>query len=174
MAAYPILGVTLLCVGVWLVRAVSLAADQLSKRREARGRKWYDGMWALVRSPWDLVRAIPGTMVLTALTGVIAAAVALAGFVLGLPPTAALYAAAMTFMSAAWLASQRVRDTVGPIVRVASSPPQRWVVAVVALAILSAAAAWYALQMGVSWVPLDDGRAGQLPYALREVLGRVR
>ncbi|MEU0316232.1 serine/threonine-protein kinase [Nocardioides sp. NPDC006273] len=174
VAAYPVPGVTLLCVGVWLVRATSLAADQLSKRREARGRKWYDGMWALVRSPWDLVRAIPGTVVLTVLTGVIAAAVAVAGYVLGLPPTAALYAAAMTFMSAAWLASQRVRDTIGPIVRVASSPPQRWVVAVIALAILAAAAAWYALQMGVSWVPLDDGRAGQLPGAVREVLGRPR
>jgi len=174
VAAYPFLGATLLGLGVWLLRAVSLAADHLSKRREARGRKWYDGLWALVRSPWDLVRAVPGTMALTALTGVIAAAVAVGCLALGLPLTAVLYVAAMVFMSAAWLASQRVRDTVGPVARAASSPSQRWVVAVVGLAIIAAAAAWYAVQMGVSWVPLDDVRSGQLPGVVRDVLRRAR
>lgn len=174
VAAYPFLGVTLLCVGVWLLRAVSLAADHLSKRREVRGRKWYDGPWALVRSPWDLVCAIPGTAVLTALTGVIAAAVAVGCLAFGAPLTVVLYAAAMTFMAAAWLASQRVRDTLGPVARAASSPSQRWLVTVVGLAIIAAAAAWYALQVGVSWVPFDDGRAGWLPDAVRDVLPRVR
>ncbi|MFI5626570.1 protein kinase [Nocardioides sp. NPDC051685] len=174
VAAYPFLGAALLGLGVWLLRAGSLAADQLSKRREARGRKWYDGPWALIRSPWDLVRAVPGTAALTALTGVIAAAVAVGCLALGLPPTVVLYAAALTFMSAAWLASQRVRDTVGPVARAASSPSARWVVAVVGLTILAAAIAWYALQMGVSWVPLDDGRAGRLPDAVRDALWRAR
>ena len=174
VAAYPFLGATLLGLGVWLLRAGSLAADQLSRRREARGRKWYDGPWALIRSPWDLVRAVPGTAALAALTGVIAAAVAVGCLALGVPPTVVLYAAALTFMSAAWLASQRVRDTVGPVARAASSPSARWVVAVVGLTILAAAIAWYALQMGVSWVPLDDGRAGRLPDAVRDALWRAR
>ncbi len=174
VAAYPFLGATLLGLGVWLLRAVSMAADHLSKRREARGRKWYDGLWALVRSPWDLVRAIPGTVALTALTGVIAAAVAVGCLALDLPLTVVLYVAAMVFMSAAWLASQRVRDTVGPVARAASSPSQRWVVAVVGLAIIAAALAWYAVQMGVSWVPLDDVRSGQLPDVVRDVLRRAR
>lgn len=174
VAAYPFLGATLLGLGVWLLRAVSMAADHLSKRREARGRKWYDGLWALVRSPWDLVRAIPGTAALTALTGVIAAAAAVGCLAFGLPLTAVLYVAAMVFMSAAWLASQRVRDTVGPVARAASSPSQRWAVAVVGLAIIAAAVAWYAVQMGVSWVPLDDIRSGQLPDVVRDVLRRAR
>ncbi|MET8521491.1 serine/threonine-protein kinase [Nocardioides sp. NPDC004968] len=174
VAAYPFLGATLLGLGVWLLRAVSLAADHLSKRREARGRKWYDGLWALVRSPWDLVRAIPGTAALTALTGVIAAAVAVGCLALELPLTVVLYVAAMVFMSAAWLASQRVRDTVGPVARAASSPSQRWVVAAVGLAIIAAAVGWYAAQMGVSWVPLDDVRSGQLPRVVSDVLRRAR
>ncbi|WP_176884354.1 serine/threonine-protein kinase [Nocardioides sp. YR527] len=174
VAVYPFLGAGLLGLGVWLLRATSLAADHLAKRREARGRKWYDGPWALVRSPWDFLRAIPGTVALTALTGVIAAAVAVGCLGLGVPLTAVLYAAAMTFMSAAWLASQRVRDTVGPVARAASAPWQRWVVAVVGLVIIAAAVAWYAVQMGVSWVPLDDGRAGQLPDAVRDALWRAR
>lgn len=174
VAAYPLPGAALLGTGVWLLRATSLAADHLSKRREARGRKWYDGTWALIRSPWDLLRAVPGTAALTALTGVIAAAVGVGLLALGLPLAAVLYAAAMIFMSAAWLASQRVRDTVGPIARAASSPPQRWIVAVIGLAILAAAVAWYALQMGVSWVPLDDARSSRLPDVLREILRRAR
>ncbi|MFE6649700.1 serine/threonine protein kinase [Nocardioides sp. NPDC057772] len=174
VAAYPFLGVALLCLGVWLLRAVSLAADHLTKRREARGRKWYDGPWALIRSPWDLVRAVPGTAALTVLTGVIAAAVGVGSLALGAPLAAALYAAAMTFMSAAWLASQRVRDTVGPVARAASSPSQRWVVAAVALAIIAAGIAWYVLQVGVSWMPLDDARSSQLPDILRDVLRRAR
>ncbi|MGY0389109.1 protein kinase domain-containing protein [Nocardioides sp. WG-D5] len=173
VAAYPFLGATLLGVGVWLLRAASLASDHLTKRREARGRKWYDGPWALIRSPWDLVRAIPGTAALTVLTGVIAAAVGVGLLALGVPPAAVLYAAAMTFMSAAWLASQRVRDTVGPVARAASSPSQRWVVAVVGLAIIAAGVAWYVLQVGVSWTPLDDVRSSQLPDALRDVLRDV-
>ncbi|MEU6135971.1 serine/threonine-protein kinase [Nocardioides sp. NPDC047086] len=171
VAAYPFLGAALLGLGVWLLRAGSLAADQLSKRREARGRKWYDGPWALIRSPWDLVRAVPGTAALTALTGVIAAAVAVGCLALGLPPTVVLYAAAVTFMSAAWLASQRVRDTVGPVARAASSPSQRWVVAVVGLVIIAAALAWHVTQVGISWVPLDDPRSSRLPDVLRELLG---
>ncbi len=174
VAAYPFLGAALLGLGVWLLRSASLAGDHLSKRRQARGRKWYDALQALVRSPWDLVRAVPGTVMLGTLTGVIAAAVGFGCLVLGLAPTVVLFAAAMTFMSAAWLASQRVRDTVGPVARAASSPSPRWVVAVVALAIIAVAVLRYAVWTGVSWVPLDDLRSDQVPGFVRDAVRQVR
>lgn len=174
VATVPFLGAALLGVGIWLLRAVSMAADHFSRRREARGRKWYDAVQALVRSPWDLVRALPGTVTLSVLAGVIAAAVGVGCLALEVPLTGALYGAAMTFMSAAWLASQRVRDIVSPIIRAASSPAQRWVVAVLGLAVISAAAAWTAAASGTSWVPLDQVRSGQVPGVVRELVHRIR
>lgn len=174
VATVPFLGAAVLGLGIWLLRAASMAADHLSKRREARGRKWYDAVQALVRSPWDLVRALPGTVVLSVLTGVIAAAVGVGLLALELSVTWALYGAAVTFMSAAWLASQRVRDIVSPVIRAASSPVQRWIVAVVGLAVISAAVAWMAAASGTSWVPLDQARSGQVPGVVRDLAHRLR
>ncbi|TQL70129.1 serine/threonine protein kinase [Nocardioides albertanoniae] len=172
VAAYPVLGATLVGIGVWSLRGLSLAGEHLAKRRELRGRKWYDAPRVLVRSPWDLVRAVPGTVVLSVLTGVIAAAVGVGAAVLDLPLTAVLFAAAMTFMAASWLASERVRDTLGPVARAASTSSPRWIVALVALVILAVAIVWAAAQAGVSWVPLEGVGASGLPDRVREVLGR--
>jgi len=41
-----------------------------------RGRKWYDGAQVLVRSPWELLRSLPGTVMLLLWSAGIAVAAA--------------------------------------------------------------------------------------------------
>lgn len=156
VAAYPMVGVAAACLSVWLLRGVSKSAEHLAKRRETRGRKWYDAFLSLVRSPWDVLRALPGAVAVSFLAGVIAGAVGLGCALLGASLTGQLLAGAMAFSGAVWLGSQRIRDTVSPVIRAASSPPPRWLVAFVALVIVAAAIAIYAGQAGVEWWPRDD------------------
>jgi serine/threonine protein kinase len=169
VAAFPILGAAALCLGIWLLRSVALAGDSLSRKRAARGRKWHDAPWALIRSPWDLLRALPGAVALVALAGVIATAVGAGGLVLGLSQLAAIYAAAVTFVLATWLASQRLRTVVGPVIAAASTPASRWTVAFVGLVIVAVAVGWWAAAAGTSWVPLDQVRSGQVPGVVRDL-----
>ena len=49
---------------VWLLRGGSLAASAAGARRTVRGAKWYDGPQLLLASPWHVVQAIPGALLL--------------------------------------------------------------------------------------------------------------
>ena len=61
----------------WVLRSGSLAASAAGDRRRVRGRKWYDGAQFLFRTPWDLVRSIPGTVMLVLWSAGLAVAAAL-------------------------------------------------------------------------------------------------
>ena len=62
---------------VWVLRSGSLAASAAGDRRRVRGRKWYDGAQFLLRTPWDLLRSLPGTLMLVLWSAGLAVAAAL-------------------------------------------------------------------------------------------------
>ena len=77
VAAYPWFGSLGLVLLTWVLRSGSLAASAAGDRRRVRGRKWYDGAQFLLRTPWDLVRSIPVTVMLVVWSAGLAVAAAL-------------------------------------------------------------------------------------------------
>lgn len=133
IAPYVVAG--FLAVGVWLLRAGSLTGSALVQRRAARGRKWYDGVQTPLSSPWHVLRAIPGTLVLLLWAAGLGTVVALVCFALSAPiaPSLALIGAAAAF--GAWIGpgAGRVRRPVRRAVRPLAARGWVWLLALVAL-----------------------------------------
>ena len=74
LAAYPWVASVVLILLVWVLRSGSLAASATGDRQRLRGRRWYDGAQFLLRTPWELVRSIPSTLMLVLWAGGLAVA----------------------------------------------------------------------------------------------------
>lgn len=156
-AAYPWLTLAAVLTGVWLLRSGSLAGSALGNRRMLRGRRWYDAPWAVLRSPWDLLRSVPGTMLLTLWSLGMAAAAGLVCFAVaaGEPVTLAASGAAFLLGLCVGPGSHRVR---APLVRTVRPPARHWVVWLVVQVVLVGGAATLAALAAVNgpeWFPLD-------------------
>ncbi|MFT4286804.1 protein kinase domain-containing protein [Nocardioides sp.] len=62
LAAYPWLAMLALLVLTHVTRTCSLAASTVVGKRELRGAKWYDGPRLVLGAPWDVLRALPATL----------------------------------------------------------------------------------------------------------------
>lgn len=159
IAAYPwpALGVILLVV--WVARSGSLAASAVGDRRRLRGRKWYDGAQFLIGTPWDLVRSIPGTLMLLLWSAGLAAAGALICYAAAATAATTLFASGVVLTVSLWggPGGSRVRSPLSRVVNPVSRTPGRWLVALLVVLVLGSLLAYRASMSGTSWTP-DDNR----------------
>ncbi|NYJ00697.1 putative Ser/Thr protein kinase [Nocardioides thalensis] len=161
-AAAPYVTAAGVLVAVWLLRAGSLAASSLAHKRVARGAKWHDGIGFVVSSPWHLVRAITGTVVLVLWSAGIAAAAGLICYALATGVATMLFTGGTALGVALWtgIASSRFR---GPLSRVVHPLSRGWVPwsalcggLLVAAVVLGAVVA----SRGIEWLPAASGPFG--------------
>lgn len=154
VAAAPYVTVAVLVVLVWLLRSGSLAGSAVGQRRQLRGRKWYDAPQLLLSTPWHLVAAVPGALLLVLWSLGIAAAVGLLCYAAALSLPVSLGVVGAAFALGLWWGpgSSRLR---GPVSRVAHPVAARFLPWLVVLAVLlggAAGAAWLAAG-GTEWFP---------------------
>lgn len=161
-AAAPYLAAAGVLVAVWLLRAGSLAASSVAHKRVTRGAKWHDGLGFVVSSPWHLLRAVTGTVVLVLWSAGIAAAAALICYALATGVATMLFTGGTALGVALWtgIASSRFR---GPLSRVVHPLSRGWVPwsalcggLLVGAAVLGAVVA----SRGISWLPATSGPFG--------------
>ena len=156
VVALPVVAVGALLTLVWLLRSGSLAASTVGARREARGRKWWDGPRLLLGAPWDLVRSIPSTLVLQLWSLGLALAAGLLCYAAALDVRWTLAVTGAVLVGSLWWGpgGSRVRSPLGRVVRPLSATLGTWALAVGLLAALTGGAAYLA-EDGADWTPLD-------------------
>ncbi|WP_372733976.1 serine/threonine-protein kinase [Nocardioides sp.] len=170
VAAAPWAGLVTLILLTWVLRSGSLAVSAAGHRRQLRGRKWYDGVQFLLGTPWDLVRSIPGTLVLLlwSLGLAVAAALLCYAFLAGETVTLAVCGAVLGVAIWSGPGGARVRGPLARVVHPLSRTPGRWALAIGVVLACCLVAAWVVANAGSDWVP-GDGRplsgqvAGQEP-----------
>jgi hypothetical protein len=158
-AAYPWPTAALLLVLAWLLRSGSLAASAAGDRRRLRGRKWYDGVLLLLGAPWDLVRSVPGTVVLALWSAGLALAGALVCYAVAAGVEATLLVSGVVLALCLCLGpgGSRVRSPLARVVNPVSVRGQSWAVALLVVLALAAVLGYRVSTDGTSWVP-GDGR----------------
>jgi len=156
-AAFPWVTLTLLLVLVWLLRSGSLAGSARDLRREARGRKWYDGVQLLLAAPWHLVQSVPGTLLLALWSVGLAVAAALVCYAIATGMALALFVCGTTLTASLWLGpgGSRVRGPVSRVVNPLAADPRRWVVALLLVAAAAPGLGLRADVSGTDWAPAD-------------------
>ncbi|WP_309647860.1 serine/threonine-protein kinase [Nocardioides sp.] len=159
LTAAPWVACAVIFVAVWLLRSGSLAASAAGGRRLRRGRKWYDGAQFLLGAPWDLVRSIPGTLMLLLWSAGLGVAGALVCYAVAASVPTTLFVSGLVFAVSLWWGpgGTRVRGPVSRVVVPISRNVGPWLVAVVAVLALGALLALRVSGSGVSWTP-DDQR----------------
>lgn len=163
LASYPWLTLGLLLVVVWLLRSGSLAGSGHVERRQVRGRKWYDAPRLVLGAPWDVVRAIPSTLLLALWAVGLAVAAALVCYAVAAPVELGLGASGFVLVLALWWGpgGSRVRGPVGRMVRPLSRRTGVWLVAVLLLIGLSGLFAGLAGH-GTDWRPAGGPPLGNV------------
>jgi len=158
VAAYPWIGSGILLLAVWLLRSGSLAATAAGERRLVRGRKWYDGAEMLVRAPWELLRSLPGTVLLLLWSAGIAVAAALLCYALVAGQSITLFACGAVFAASAWTGpgGSRVRSPLARVVNPISKRWRPWLAVTFVLLVLATGLGGYAQARGASWAPAQD------------------
>ena len=155
LAAYPWLASAVLVLLVWVLRSGSVAASATGDRRRQRGRRWYDGAQFLLRTPWDLVRTIPGTLMLVMWAGGLAVAGALICYALVAGELVTLFVCGVLFALATWSGpgGSRVRSPLSRVVRPLSRTWKRWLAAAAVLLAACLLLGIIAEESGTSWLP---------------------
>jgi hypothetical protein len=158
VAAYPWVASAGLVVLVWVLRSGSLAASATGDRQRLRGRRWYDGAHFLLRTPWDLVRSIPGTFMLVFWAAGLAVAAALICYALVAGELLTLFVCGVVFAAATWSGpgGSRVRSPLSRLVRPLSRAWKPWLAAVAVLITVGLLLGIIAEQSGTSWLPGRD------------------
>ena len=158
VAAYPWVGSAFLLVAVWVLRAGSLAASAAGDRRRVRGRKWYDGAQFLLRTPWDLLRSLAGTLMLIFWSAGLAVAAALLCYAFVAGETVTLFVCGSVFAAAVWTGpgGSRVRSPLSRVVNPLSTRWQTWLAVTFVLLVLATGLGALAESAGTSWTPGRD------------------
>lgn len=156
-AAYPWATTAILLALVWVLRSGSLAASAAGDRRRLRGRKWYDGAQFLLGAPWDLVRSIPGTLMLVLWSAGLAVAGGLVCYAVATTVPIGLLVCGAVLAVALWSGpgGSRVRSPIARVVHPLSADPRRWVVALLVVAVAGAGLGFVASE-GTAWGPSGD------------------
>lgn len=162
VTAAPYVTAAVLLVLVWLMRSGSLAASAAGRRRELRGRRWYDGPLLLLGTPWDAVRSIPGTLLLVLWSLGVAAAGALICYAFATSAQVTLLVSGLLLAVALWSGpgGSRVRGPVRRVVVPLSRGAGSWLLALALVAAGTGLLAWQVASTGTSWAP-----AQQRPFA---------
>ncbi|WP_435742667.1 protein kinase domain-containing protein [Nocardioides sp. SYSU DS0663] len=162
VAAYPWLTSALLVVAVWLLRSGSLAASRAGDRRRLRGRRWYDGVQVLLGAPLDLVRSIPGTVLLLLWSAGLAVAAALLCYAVAAGVETTLFVSGSVLAAAlvAGPGGSRVRSPLSRVVVPTARQGRGWIAGMVVLAVLGCGLGALVQTAGTSWAP-----AGERPFS---------
>lgn len=161
-AAAPWVASLVVVLAVWLLRAGSLATSAVASRRTVRGVKWYDGLRWISTSPWHLVRATTGTVVLIAWSAGLGAAAGLLGYALALDVPSTLMACGATLGVALWSGpgSSRFRSPVSRVVDPLCRPPVSWLLTCAMVLALAGGLGALVAGNGVAWFPWSTGPFG--------------
>ena len=158
LAAYPWLTLVLLGLVTWFLRGASLAGTARGVRREVRGAKWWDGPQVLLASPWHLVQAIPGAVLLLLWSLGLGLACALICYALAAGEQVTLVASGIVTVLALWLGPGGSRFR-GPVTRMVA-PLCRglvpWLVLWVVVAGGAIGLGVLAADRGTHWAPLGN------------------
>jgi hypothetical protein len=155
-ALAPYLAVLALAALTLLVRAYSWTTESARDRQWRRGRRrWYDAPLMVASSPWYLLVATAGTLVLVVWSVALAVLVGVAYSLFGQPWRPGLVLMGVVLAGSLWWGpgSRRLRGpTRRVIVRTTLRPATAWVtVGVIAAGV--ALAAYLLLADGVTWTP---------------------
>jgi hypothetical protein len=170
-AAAPYVALSVLAVLALLVRTVSWTTESAHERQTLRGRRrWYDPVLTVASSPWYLVVATGGTLMLLFWAALLALVAGLAYLLFGAPLVPGLILMGAVLALSLWWGpgSRRLR---GPARRlVAAGTRSAWLGWVlVAVVAVGAGLCAYALDRGgVTWAPAPGA-----PWRPDTVLGDV-
>jgi hypothetical protein len=158
VAAYPWFGSLALVLVTWVLRSGSLAASAAGERRRVRGRKWYDGAQFLLRTPYDLVRSIPGTVMLVLWSAGLAVAAALLCYAFTAGEGVTLAVCGTAFAVSVWTGpgGSRVRSPLSRVVNPLSTSWKPWGGALVLTLVVAIVVGLVAEQRGSQWTPGHD------------------
>jgi len=158
VAAYPWLALVLIALLTWLFRGASLAATAAGARRTLRGARWYDGPQLLLASPWHVVQAIPGALLLLLWSLGLGLAAGLICYALVAGEQITLLVSGATTVLALWLGPGGSRFR-GPVTRMVNPLCRGFGTWVVLWAVLLGAAIGLGIlaqERGTQWQPLGD------------------
>jgi len=162
LMAAPWIAAAVVVLAVWLLRAGSLATSAVATRRSVRGARWYDALRWVSTTPWHLLRAVTGTVVLVSWSAGLGAAAGLLGYALALDVPRTLLACGVVLGVGLWSGpgSSRLRSPVSRVLDPLARRPLPWLLACAVL--LAAAGGLGALVAGsgVSWAPWSSGPWG--------------
>ena len=155
-ALAPYLSLTLFALAALAIRAISWTTESARERQNLRGRRrWYDGALTAMSSPWYVVVATGGTLMLLLWSTGVALIVGLAYLLFNLPMVPGLLAMGGVLAFSLWWGpgSRRVRVPVRRLVVRATSG--RWLgwFASGALVVVVLLGAYALLRGGVIWDP---------------------
>jgi predicted Ser/Thr protein kinase len=155
-AAAPYLCLLVLCVLALTVRTVSWTTESARDRQQLRGRRrWYDGLLTVASSPWYLVVATAGTVMLLLWAGFVALAVGTAYVLFGAPLVPGLLVMGAALAVSLWWGpgSRRLRVPTRRLVLLGTRTVWAGWLSVGAVAVLVALCAYALTHAGVSWDP---------------------
>jgi len=157
VAVAPIVALVALALVVWVLRSGSMAASLVGGRRQVRGAKWYDGPRLVLGAPWDLVRAIPSTLLLCLWAGGFAVAGGLVCYAVAAPEPVTLFTIGGLVTAMLWSGpgGERVRGPLGHLVHPLSARVRRWLITVLVLVAVAGLCGWLATQ-GAAWAPWPE------------------
>ncbi len=161
-AAAPWVATLVVVLAVWLLRAGSLAASAVAERRTVRGVKWYDGLRWLTTSPWHLVRAVTGTVVLVTWSAGLGLAAGLICYALAVDVPGTLMACGATLGVALWSGpgGSRFRSPVARVLYPTCRSTLPWLFTCAGLLAVASVLGVLVAGQGVSWVPWENGPFG--------------
>lgn len=137
------------------LRTYSWTSEASRNRALRRGRRWYDGPLAVLSSPWYLLVATGGTLMLVLWSAALAFLAGLALLLFRLPTVSSLLVMGTVLAFAVWWGpgGQRLRvPTRALVLRTTRWPVLGWT-AVLVVAVAVSGAAYLLGQHGVSWEP---------------------
>lgn len=157
-AMAPWVTLAALSVAVWIVRAGSLTASSVERRRYRRGARWWDPVSATLAAPWHFLGAVPGAGLLLLWSIGVGASAALLCFALGLGAEASLAVVGAATAAGVWWGPGRGRFA-GPVARVSDALSAKWpiwLLATVLLVVLGWGMYDFASLNGANWAPGAD------------------
>lgn len=167
LALAPYLGLAGLAGLALALRTVSWTTESAHQRRYLRGRpRWYDGPLTVLSTPWNLVVAVPGTVVLAVWAGFVGSVVGLVYLVFSGPLLPGLLLVGAATTAAVWWgpASRRLRTPTRRLLGAATAHPVLGWCAVALVAAAAGLCAYALVSGGVVWDPQPGPpwRAGTL------------
>ncbi|QNN52068.1 serine/threonine-protein kinase [Nocardioides mesophilus] len=174
-AAAPYLTFLVLTALALAVRTVSWTTEAARERQHLRGRRrWYDAPLTLASSPWYLLVATGGTLMLVTWAGVVTSLTGLALALVGLPLSWALIGLGGVLGFTLWWGpgAKRLRlPTYRVVAAVTRDPWVGWTV-VAAVGLVLGVLVYAVVDGGVSWAP-EPGAPWRSGTLLGRLLGRL-